>query len=96
MVEQVGSIFFECPKCNVFMCSNFSDVIVRDKNLNPKEKGEGIIQLISLLPKSYPGHNILTEDLGELTKCKCGFKGKCFTINGRIKNSEIRGCSNVY
>ena len=53
------------------------------------------MQLISLLPKSYPGHNILTEDLGEITKCKCGFKGKCFTIKGRIKNSEIRGCSNV-
>ena len=78
------------------MCSNFSDVIVRDKNLNPKEKGEGIIQLISLLPKSYPGHNILTEDLGELTKCKCGFKGRVFYYKWKNKkNSEIRGCSNV-
>jgi len=95
LVEQVGSIFFECPKCNVFMCSNFSDIIIRDKNFKQLKNGEGIVQLISLLPKSYPGHNILTEDLGEITKCKCGFKGKCFTIKGRIKNSEVRGCSNV-
>ncbi len=95
LVEQVGSIFFECPKCNVFMCSNFSDVIIRDKNFNQIENGEGIVQLISLLPKSYPGHNILTEDLGKLSKCSCGFKGKCFTIKGRVKNSEIRGCANV-
>tara|TARA_Y200000002_G_C22644117_1_gene648343 strand:+ start:29 stop:1081 length:1053 start_codon:yes stop_codon:yes gene_type:complete len=95
LVEQVGSIFFECPKCNVFMCSNFSDVIIRDKNFNQIENEEGIVQLISLLPKSYPGHNILTEDLGKLAKCNCGFKGKCFTIKGRVKNSEIRGCANV-
>ena len=95
LVEQVGSIFFECPNCNVFMCSNYSDIIIRDKNLKQLKNGEGIVQLISLLPKSYPGHNILTEDLGEITKCKCGFKGKCFTIKGRIKNSETRGCSNV-
>ncbi len=95
LVEQIGSIFFECPNCNVFMCSNFSDIIIRDKNFKQLKKGEGIVQLISLLPKSYPGHNILTEDLGEITKCKCGFKGKCFTIRGRIKNSQIRGCSNV-
>ena len=95
LIEQVGSIFFECPKCNVFMCTNYSDVMIRDKNLKVKKKGKGFVQLFSLLPKSYPGHNILTEDIGEITSCKCGFKGKCFKIHGRVKNSEIRGCSDV-
>ena len=53
------------------------------------------MQLFSLLPKSYPGHNILTEDIGKIASCKCGFEGKCFTIHGRVKHSEIRGCSDV-
>jgi hypothetical protein len=26
LIEQVGSIFFECPTCNVFICSDFSDI----------------------------------------------------------------------
>jgi len=98
LIEQVGSIFFECPNCNVFICSDYSDIIIRDKNFNVKNKGSGIVQLLSLLPTSYPGHNILTEDLGEIVgndHCKCGIKGKTFKIHGRILNSEVRGCSNV-
>ena len=98
LIEQVGSIFFECPICNVFICSDFSDILIRDQNFNIKNKGKGIVQLISLIPTSYPGHNILTEDIGEVLGydyCKCGIKGKAFRIHGRIANSEIRGCSNV-
>ena len=59
----------------------------------------GIIQLISVLPSSYPGHSILTEDEGYIIgedDCKCGRKGKYFKIIGRIKNAEIRGCSDTY
>ena len=54
--------------------------------------------MISLLPTSYPGHNILTEDIGEIVgedNCKCGKKGKYFLVHGRIKEAEIRGCSDV-
>jgi len=53
---------------------------------------------MSILPTSYPGHNILTEDLGKIIAedgCKCGRKGKIFTVIGRVKNTEIRGCANV-
>ena len=43
--------------------------------------------------------NLLTEDegciLGE-DDCPCGRKGKYFKINGRLKNAEIRGCSDTY
>ena len=58
----------------------------------------GLIQLLSLLPTSYPGHNILTEDVGEIIgedDCKCGLKGKHFLVHGRAKQAEIRGCSDV-
>ena len=54
--------------------------------------------LFSLLPTSYPGHNILTEDIGEIVKdnnCDCGPKGKRFLVHGRAKQSEIRGCSDT-
>ena len=57
----------------------------------------GFIQLISILPKSYPGHVILTEDLGEIVEnnCSCKNMGKRFKVIGRAKRSEIRGCSNI-
>ena len=99
LVEQTGSIFFECSKGNHFTTSIFSDIIIRDKNFNVMEKGKkGLIQLLSLLPTSYPGHNILTEDIGEIIdkkKCKCGLKGKFFLVHGRAKQAEIRGCSDT-
>ncbi len=98
LVEQIGSIFFEC-KCGYFVASNFSDVIIRDENLKISKKGEkGLVQLLSLLPTSYPGHSILTEDIGEIVhdhKCKCFGHGKRFLIHGRLQNAELRGCSNI-
>ena len=65
------------------------------------KKGEkGLVQLISILPTSYPGHNIITEDIGEIAKddsaCTCIHYGKRFKIHGRIKNAEIRGCSDIW
>ena len=99
MIEQTGSIFIECSKCGYFVASNFSDILIRDKNFNVVENGKkGLIQLFSLLPTSYPGHNILTEDIGKIVKennCKCGLKGKCFVVYGRAKEAEIRGCSDI-
>jgi phenylacetate-coenzyme A ligase PaaK-like adenylate-forming protein len=99
LVEQTGSIFVECMKCSRFITTEFSDIIIRDKNLKVcKENTEGMIQTISMLPTSYPGHNILTEDIGEIkgeNNCKCGRLGKYFLVHGRIKEAEVRGCSNV-
>ena len=98
LVEQIGSIFFEC-KCGYFVASNYSDVIIRDENLNISKEGEtGLVQLLSLLPTSYPGHSILTEDIGEIVndhKCDCYGYGTRFLIHGRLKNAELRGCSNI-
>ncbi len=98
MVEQVGSVFMECEK-GYFHCSNFSDIFIRNEKLELLEnKKIGIVQMLSLLPWSYPGQNILTEDLGIIQgvdDCKCGRSGKYFKIIGRIPNSEIRGCSDT-
>lgn len=100
MVEQTGSIFMECEYGHLH-ASIFSDVIIRDhRNFESLGVGkEGLIQLISILPASYPGHLILSEDLGELLgedDCPCGRMGKYFRVHGRIQNAEIRGCSDTY
>jgi len=99
LVEQTGSIFIEGKNCGYFHTSIFSDILIRDKDFKLLKKNErGLIQLFSLLPTSYPGHNILTEDIGELKgedDCKCGLKGKYFLVHGRVKESEIRGCSDA-
>jgi len=98
MVEQTGSIFLECEH-GFFHSSIFSDLIVRDANLNVSPlKKEGLLQILSLLPLSYPGHNILTEDIGTLEgidDCRCGRKGKYFSVKGRVLGTELRGCSDV-
>ena len=100
MVEQTGSIFLECKK-GFFHTSVYNDILIRDKNNLSvcKPNKLGIIQVFSSIPKSYPGHSILTEDEGILygiDNCKCGLKGKYFKIIGRLENSVLRGCSDVY
>ena len=100
MVEQTGCIYMECEH-GYLHCSNFSDVIIRrakDFSISDLQE-KGLIQVISLLPTSYPGHSLLTEDEGMLLgkdNCPCGRKGKYFKIFGRIKNAEIRGCSDTF
>ena len=100
MVEPTGCVYMECEYGHLH-ASIFSDVIIRNpRDFSIAKTGEkGLIQVCSLLPESYPGHSLLTEDegivLGE-DDCPCGRKGKYFKILGRIKNAEIRGCSDTY
>lgn len=100
MVEQTGCIYAECEYGHLH-ASIYSDVITRRyQDFSPCEIGEkGIIQVVSVLPRSYPGHSILTEDegivLGE-DDCPCGRKGKYIQITGRMKKAELRGCSDTY
>ena len=54
--------------------------------------------MFSVLPTSYPGHSIITEDIGEIlpkNKIKCSLDATHFLIHGRSKHSEVRGCSDV-
>lgn len=100
MVEQTGTIYMEC-ECGHLHASRWSDVIIRnplDWSVQPNGV-PGVIEVVSALPKSYPGHALLTEDEGVVEgedDCPCGRKGKYFRVIGRIKNAEIRGCSDTY
>lgn len=100
MVEQTGCIYAQC-ECGHLHASIFSDVIPRrTSDFSVCETGEeGIIQVVSVLPHSYPGHSLLTEDQGIILgedDCPCGRKGKYFKLTGRIKHAELRGCSDTY
>lgn len=100
MVEQTGCIYMECEFGHLH-ASIFSDIIIRrPKDFAEADIGQtGIIQVVSTIPESYPGHSLLTEDEGVILgidDCPCGRKGKYFKINGRLKNAEIRGCSDTY
>lgn len=100
MVEQTGCIYMECEYGHLH-ASVFSDVIARrPEDFSECETGEkGILQVVSTIPESYPGHSLLTEDEGAILgedDCPCGRKGKYFKIFGRLKNAELRGCSDTF
>lgn len=100
MAEQVGSVFVECDAGHLHTPS-FADVIVRDPyTFSQSEVGQtGLIQVLSALPSSYPGHSLLTEDLGSIIgidNCPCGRMGKIFTVHGRLPKTEVRGCSDTH
>jgi hypothetical protein len=99
MVEQVGSLFLEGDD-GLLYPPNFADVIIRDERTwEPLGTGKpGIVQVLSGLPRSYPGHSLLTEDRGEIVTVDAGVGGrlgKAIRIFGRLPKSELRGCSDV-
>jgi hypothetical protein len=99
MVETVGIIFPDCLLGNKHGPA-FGDVIVRDPlTLEPVAAGEcGIVQVCSVLPTSFPGNLLLTEDMAEVIApdgCPCGRRGICFRFAGRIPRAEVRGCGNI-
>jgi len=100
MAEQLGSIFMECEHGHMHS-SIHSDILIRNPlTWDVCPQGEpGVIELFSLLPKSYPGHVLLTEDMGVVQgedDCPCGRLGKYFHVTGRIPRAEIRGCSDTF
>lgn len=100
MAEQTGSIFMECLSGHLH-ASIYSDIRVLDpEDFSECKTGEwGLLALESLLPESYPGHKLLTEDWGRILgedDCPCGRKGRYFEIQGRIEKAEVRGCSDTF
>ncbi len=97
MAELPGTIFLE-KEDGLLYPPHFADVIIRDPvTFKPLPQGQpGLIQIISLLPHSYPGHSLLTEDMGVIeatdssTCCGHGLH-----ILGRAPRAELRGCSDV-
>lgn len=100
MAEQVGSVFME-GEDGYLHPPAFADIIVRDPvTLRPLPPGEvGVAQVVSLLPRSYPGHSLLTEDLAVVHSGDgpaSPTDGKAFSILGRVPKAELRGCSDTY
>lgn len=99
MVENVGVIYPDCENGNKHVPA-FADVIVRDPlTLAPLGPGrKGLIQVCSVLPTSFPGFLLLTEDTAEVISeegCSCGRKGPSFRFAGRVPKAEVRGCGNL-
>ncbi len=100
LVEQLGTIFFKCSE-GFFHCSDLSDVSAFNRIGQKLETQEaGMLGITSLLPLSYPGHRVLTEDSATIVNshgvvCKCGLESKKFILHGRLPRAEVRGCANV-
>lgn len=99
MIEQIGTVFVEGPSGNSLYCPDFADVVIR----NPETWEEqpvgvpGVIEVVSTLPRSYPGHVLLTEDLGVVNGIDDGdWPGKRFSVLGRLPKAEARGCSDTF
>ena len=100
MVEQTGTIYMECREGHLH-ASPWSDVLVRDIHTHKAlPHGEvGLIQVFSTIQKSYPGHALLTEDMGltrHASECSCGHSGTIVEVHGRLPAAEVRGCSDAY
>ena len=100
MVEQIGSVLVEGDDGLLYPPA-FADVIIRDPmTFEEMPTGQaGVVQTVSALPTSYPGHSLLTEDLGVVERVDvdvCGKLGKAIRIIGRAPRAELRGCSDTH
>lgn len=99
MIEQTGSIYFECEKGKLHAPFSGGTLIRNPISLEVMNfESEGLIQVLSTIQKSYPGHSLLSEDLGSLSpvrSCECGRQSQTLKINGRLSNAEVRGCSDA-
>ena len=100
MAEQIGTALLEGEDGFLYPPA-FGDVIIRDprdwRALPPGTPG--IVQMLSLIPHSYPGHSILTEDEGVVMHIDAGKgdrMGKAVRILGRAPKAELRGCGDIH
>lgn len=97
--EQGGMLY---PTCSVQRrhVPSWGEVIVRHPvTLEPLPPGTpGLLQFLTPIQTSYPGHSVLTEDVGEILgidDCPCGRKGTTFRVTGRALHAEVRGCGDI-
>jgi hypothetical protein len=100
MVEQVGSVYLEGDDGLLYPPA-FADVIIRDPMTFAEVPAgtAGVVQAVSALPTSYPGHSVLTDDLGVIEHVDGGVGGrlgKAIRIIGRVPRAELRGCSDTH
>ncbi|MEX2684097.1 MAG: acyl-protein synthetase [Candidatus Sigynarchaeota archaeon] len=100
MVEQLGVVFLDCEAGHKH-APDFADIIIRDPfTMKEQPTGKaGLIEIASIIPSSYPGQAIITEDVGEIVgidDCPCGRKGKYFVFRSRVERVETRGCGDTF
>jgi hypothetical protein len=99
MVEQIGVVYLEGPSGDALYCPDFADIVIRDpRTWQEQPPGQpGLIEVMSTLPESYPGHVLLTEDLGVVHGIDDGdWPGKRFSVLGRLPRAEPRGCGDTF
>ena len=99
MVENAGVVYPDCGYGHKHVPS-FAEVIIRDPlTLAPAPAGrQGLVQVCSVLPTSFPGFLLLTDDMGEIIGddgCGCGRRGPHFRFLRRVPKVEVRGCGNL-
>lgn len=97
--EQMGLLYVS-PGNNPKMVPSYSEIIIRNfQTLEPVKDGqEGLIQILTPLPHSYPGISVLTEDVGKIISRNTNIGGRIgtlFEIIGRASDSEKRGCGDI-
>tara|TARA_B100000315_G_scaffold251859_1_gene287459 strand:- start:370 stop:1503 length:1134 start_codon:yes stop_codon:yes gene_type:complete len=97
--EQMGLLYVSVGN-NPKTVSTYSEIIIRDfQTLEPVKDGEqGLIQILTPLPHSYPGVSVLTEDVGKIVgrgMDNTGRIGTQFEMIGRADKAEIRGCGDI-
>ena len=75
----------------IYSCPPWMKVLVRDINdpFQISKKGKGVLNVIDLA-NIHSCCFIATDDVGEV------FEDGSFLVNGRLDNSELRGCSLMY
>ena len=100
MVEQTGTIFMECVAGRLHSSPQSAALIRDPESHTVLPHGQtGLLQVFSTIQGSYPGHSLLTEDIGRTyaaTDCACGRDGTIVEIDGRLAQAEVRGCSDAY
>lgn len=99
MVENVGVVYPDCEYGNKHAPA-FGEVVVRNPlTLKPvAAEQQGLVQVCSVLPTSFPGFLVLTDDMAEIIdyeECPCGRRGTSFRFVGRVPKAEVRGCGNL-
>lgn len=97
MVEQLGSMWFE-KSLGLFHPPPNGAAIIRDvESLEPiqEEGSPGLIQLFSTVPLSYPGHSLLTGDIGYFERSPVNPGELALVVEGRLSRLASRGCSDA-
>jgi hypothetical protein len=94
MVEQVGTVYFDCSEGSFHEHELARFTVRSPETLRVADRG--LLQTFSTVPRSYPGHSLLTDDVVErVTSCPCGNVAQAFRYIDRRANSPVRGCSNA-